>query len=262
MRVAIVQTDPVFGEVRRNIDRALSLMGTVPAELYVLPELFNTGYNFISKDELRSLAEDVHGNVTAIALQKFAKDRSCHIVYGFAENDRGKFYNSAAILAPSGFVGLYRKIHLYDRENLFFEKGDLGFPVFDLPFGKVGIMVCFDWIYPESARTLALKGAQLIAHPANLVLPYCPDAMVTRSLENRVFAATANRVGIEDRGEILLKYIGKSEIVSPRGEILVRMSDATEEIAATDIDLSLALDKRINAFNNLFPDRRPQYYTL
>ncbi len=121
-------------------------------------------------------------------------------------------------------------------------------------------MVCFDWIYPESARTLALKGAQLIAHPSNLVLPHCPDAMVTRCLENRVFAATANRVGREDRGGVDLTYIGKSEVVSPRGEILRRLGEDREEVAVEEVDLSLAKSKRINSHNDLFPDRRPQYY--
>lgn len=235
-------------------------MGTIPADLYVLPELFSTGYNFVSKEEVSSLAEPAQNGTTGRVLENFAREHSCYVVYGFAENDRGKHYNSAALAGPSGLIGVYRKIHLYDRENLFFEKGNLGFQVFDLPFGKIGIMVCFDWIYPESARTLALKGAQIIAHPSNLVMPYCPDAMVTRCLENRVFAATADRVGMENRGGIALTYIGNSEIVSPRGEILVRLGNNKDEIAAVDLDLSLAKSKRINPYNDLLPDRRPEYY--
>ncbi|MEK9136174.1 MAG: nitrilase-related carbon-nitrogen hydrolase, partial [Bacteroidota bacterium] len=135
-------------------------------------------------------------------------------------------------------------------------------PVFDLPFGKVGMMICFDWIYPESARTLALKGAQLIAHPSNLVMPYCPDAMVTRCLENRVFAATANRVGREDRGGITFTYIGKSEIVSPRGEILKRLSDNEASIAVVEVHLAQALNKRLNEFNDLLKGRREEAYSL
>lgn len=258
MRLAIVQTNPIFGDVEHNITRAVSLMDSVVADLYVLPELFNTGYNFADEQEVSRLAEPVSGN-TFHAIAGFAGKRSCYVVYGFPEKD-DKFYNSAALVGPAGFIGLYRKIHLYDRENLFFEKGQLGFPVFSLPFGKVGIMVCFDWMYPESARTLALKGAHLIAHPSNLVLPYCPDAMVTRCLENRVFAATANRVGRENRGGVDLTYIGKSEVVSPRGEILRRLGDDGEEVAVVEVDLSMAEDKRINPYNDLLPDRRPQYY--
>jgi predicted amidohydrolase len=122
------------------------------------------------------------------------------------------------------------------------------------------MMICFDWFYPESARTLALRGAQIIAHPSNLVMPYCPDAMVTRCLENRIFAATSNRVGREDRGGIDLGYIGKSEIVSPRGEILTRLPETGEAIAVVDINPALASSKKLNEFNDLFGGRRPELY--
>jgi predicted amidohydrolase len=117
-------------------------------------------------------------------------------------------------------------------------------------------MVCFDWFFPEAARTLALKGADLIAHPANLVLPYCPEAMRTRCLENRVFAVTCNRVGRE-RG---LRYIGQSQIVDPWGKILSRASGTLEASAAVSVDLRLARSKRLNAANDLFSDRRPAVY--
>lgn len=258
MRLAIVQTKPEFGNVESNIENALSLMQSVSADLYVLPELFNTGYNFIETKEVGDLAEPSNGR-TFQALMAFAAQRSCFVAYGFAER-ADQLYNSAALIGPSGLVGAYRKVHLFDRETLFFKSGNLGFPVFDMPFGKVGMMVCFDWIYPESARTLAMKGAQLIIHPSNLVLPYCPDAMITRCLENRVFAATANRVGNENRGSIDLRFIGTSEIVSPRGEILARLTGDEPGIATVDVDLNEAEQKKINHHNDLLTDRRPEQY--
>ena len=258
MRLAIVQTDPQFGEVQSNINAALALMEGAKADVYVLPELFNTGYNFVDAGEVASLAEPVDGQ-TYGAIAEFARRNSCYVAYGFAEQS-GRIYNSAALVGPDGRVGLFRKVHLFYRETLFFSPGDLGFPVFDLPFGKVGMMICFDWIYPESARTLALHGAQLILHPSNLVMPYCPDAMVTRCLENRVFAATTNRIGNEDRGGISLTYIGKSEIISPRGEILVRLPDGKATVAVVEVDLTQALDKRINEFNDLLEGRRVDQY--
>lgn len=279
-KVAIVQTNPEFGNVQKNIDDAAAMMATVKADVYVLPELFNTGYNFIDIHEVEQLSEPSDG-LTFQQLWKFAKNFSCYIVYGFAERAESEehgaqskvtseirnsqspiYYNSSALVGPDGLIGVYRKVHLYYRENLFFSPGELGFPVFDLPFGKVGMMVCFDWMYPESARTLALNGAQLIAHPSNLVLPYCPDAMVTRCLENRVFAATANRVGSENRGGVEFTYIGKSEIVTPSGEILVRLSDNAPNIEVREIDLELAKNKQINEFNDLLMGRKPEQYTL
>lgn len=260
MRIAVVQTQPIFGEVRTNIDVALAGMQQLEADLFVLPELFNTGYNFTSTEEVHTLAEASDG-FTYHRIADFAAKKSCYVVYGFAEK-AGKIFNSAALVGPSGLIGVYRKIHLFDREHLFFTPGDLGFPVFDLPFGKIGIMICFDWIYPESARSLVLKGAQLIAHPSNLVLPHCPDAMVTRCLENRIFAATANRVGNENRGGFDLRFIGTSEIVSPRGEILKRLSTEKPEVGVSDIDLGLASDKKINTFNDLLGGRRTDQYSL
>jgi 5-aminopentanamidase len=260
MRIAVVQTSPIFGEVKKNVAEALSLMETAAADLYILPELFNTGYNFVDEKEVRDGAEPAEG-LTYHAMYEWAKGHSCYVTYGFAEQ-ANKIYNSALLVGPGGVLGLYRKVHLFDRENIFFAPGDLGFPVFELPFGKVGIMICFDWMFPESARSLALKGAQLIAHPANLVLPYCPDAMVTRCLENRVFTATADRVGEEQRGGIDLKFIGTSEIVAPSGQILCKLGIREPAISVIDVDLALAKNKQANKYNHVFRGRRPDQYNL
>ena len=123
-------------------------------------------------------------------------------------------------------------------------------------FGKIGVMVCFDWYYPESARTLMLKGAELIAHPSNLVLPHCPEAMKTRALENRVYAVTADRVGVEHG----LRYIGQSQIVNPHGQIIYRASQTTEECVVMNIELALARDKAVTPKNDLLKDRAPRTY--
>ena len=122
-------------------------------------------------------------------------------------------------------------------------------------------MVCFDWYYPESARTLALKGADIICHPSNLVLPHCPDAMVTRCLENHVFSITANRIGSEERGgKKRLTFIGKSEVVGPRGKIAHRAPEDREDLAVVDIDPKEARDKSLNPYNDLLRDRRTALY--
>lgn len=260
MRIAVVQTNPTFGEIARNIRSALSLMDTVKADVFVLPELFSTGYDFVNAKEVESLSESIDGT-TFQTLAQWIRMKSCYVVYGFAEKSVN-FYNSAALIGPSGLVGLYRKIHLFNRENVLFTPGDFGFPVFDLPYGRIGIMICFDWIYPESARSLALKGAQLIVHPSNLVLPDCPDAMITRCLENRVFTATADRVGKEKRSGNELRFIGTSEIVAPNGTVLCRLGDEKEEISVVEIDLTLSNRKRINDHNDLLVDRRTRQYFL
>lgn len=260
MKVAVVQTDPRFGEKKKNIDQALDLMRTVSADIYVLPELFASGYNFISIEETRTLAEEFQDGETYTALKQFVVEHHCYVVYGFAEKKGTTLFNSAGMIGFDGREELYRKIHLFDREKLFFQPGDLGFNVYETPFGKIGMMICFDWYFPESTRTLALKGAQLIAHPSNLVLPNCPNSMPTRCLENRIFAATSNRIGIEDRGGVRLSYIGQSQVTSMKGEILHRAAIDKAEIIVSEIDISLADNKNVTKNNHLFIDRRPQYY--
>jgi len=260
MVVAVVQTDPTFSAVSKNIDQALSLMRTAQADLYVLPELFASGYNFTTEEEARSLAEPFQQGTTFPAVAAFAKEQKATVVYGFAERDGDEVYNSAALVSHDGTTGLYRKLHLFDREKLFFAPGNLPFRVFQTPAGPVGVMICFDWYFPESMRTLALRGAHIIAHPSNLVLPHCPDSMPVRCRENRVFAVTANRVGAENRGGISLSFIGQSQITSSRGEILARASATGAEIHTRTIDPDEAKSKRLTGMNDLFEDRRPEFY--
>jgi predicted amidohydrolase len=185
-----------------------------------------------------------------------------HLVVGLPECEGEQCYNSAIVVGPSGFVGSYRKSHLFFEETLFFTPGNSGLHVWDIGKARIGVMICFDWYYPEVARTLVLQGADILCHPANLVLPSCPDAMITRSLENRVFSLTANRVGQEARGgKSPLTYIGKSGLISPRGEILSRAPIDKEELTVLEIDLAEARDKSINPYNDLLKDRRPHLYT-
>jgi predicted amidohydrolase len=168
----------------------------------------------------------------------------------------GHLYNSAAVFADGKHLATYRKIHLFDRENEWFLPGNEEPQVVDWKGHKIGVMVCFDWAFPEVARILALKGADIILHPANLVLPYCQNAMITRSIENRVFTATANRVGTE-RGVV---FSGMSQVISPKGEVLLRLQEEKLRVACVDLDLSLARDKKITKRNDVMEDRRPSIY--
>src|SRR4030066_386459 len=125
-----------------------------------------------------------------------------------------------------------------------------------------GIYIFFDWFFPESMRVLALMGAEIIAHPANLVLPYCPAAMPVRCLENRVYAITANRIGEENKKEgQSLRFIGQSLIASPEGEVFVKASENEEVLMVADIKPESARDKSLTALNNVFNDRRPEMYS-
>jgi predicted amidohydrolase len=260
MKIGYVQFNPTFGEIEKNIDHAEALIGSATADLLVLPELFNTGYLITSKEEIRSIAEEVPGGRTTRRLAAIAKKRNVHLVAGMAERSGGKIFNAAVLVSQKGFVASYRKVHLFFEEKLWFDPGDGEFPVFDIGPCRVGIMVCFDWFFPESMRALALKGAQIVCHPSNLVLPYCQTAMITRCLENRVFAVTCNRTGTEERGGKTLRYTGASQVVDTGGNILSRAGEHEEVAVVVDIDPAKALDKQLNLHNNLFGDRRPGLY--
>ena len=262
MNVAMVQFAPVFGEVQENLRAIEEACAGLSADLVVLPELCTTGYQFRDRQELLQLAEPA-GGPSLEKLRGVAAACGGHLVSGFAEKEADRVYNSAALLGPDGVVGIYRKVHLFSEEKRLFEPGDVGFPVFRMGGVPVGMMVCFDWIFPESARSLALGGAWVIAHCANLVLPFCQDALITRALENRVFIASSNRIGTEERvaGQ---KYVftGKSRIVGPDGKILADGPPDAPALITAEIDPSQASDKKVTPLNHVFRDRRTDQYRM
>jgi predicted amidohydrolase len=265
VRAGFVQTAPAFGEAEPNLARAGAMVRAVAAfDVLVLPELFSTGYLFRDRAEAMAAARAT-AEPTLAALAAWARERGGWIAAGFAEPDGDRVFNSAALVGPDGTTRIYRKIHLFDRETGIFDPGDRPFAAWDVPLRsgtvRVGMMVCFDWIFPESMRSLCLDGAELILHPSNLVTPFCQDAMVTRCLENMAFAVTANRCGGDDRGDGLrLDFTGRSRITGPRGRVLAEGPEGTEATDVVAIDLGAARDKRLTARNDLLRDRRPAMY--
>jgi predicted amidohydrolase len=255
MRVGYIQTDPQITDVPGNLRRAKEVLEEIDADLVVLPELFNTGYA-LRRSELSGLAEAATGGPTINCLKDLSEDRGMAIVAGFAERGDGVYYNSAALVTPSK-VRVHRKVHLFGEEKRLFEEGS-SFDVHRYGGTRVGMMVCFDWFFPESCRTLMLRGAEVIAHPANLVLPFWPKAALTRAVENRVFIATASRVGSE-RG---IDFIGSSQIVSPPGEVLASAGREATEHEVVEIDPSISREKSVTPLNDILKDRRPEAYRL
>ncbi len=261
MRVGYVQFNPVFGARQINFKKVQKLLKNVQADLLVLPELFATGYTFTSKQESHDLAEET-GEETTIFLQNLAKDTGAVIVAGLPLKKQDKVYNAAIIVNDHEVIGMYEKIHLFNKEKLWFSPGDEGFKVFDIRPWKLGVMICWDWIFPESSRTLALMGADLIAHPTNLVLPYCQKAMTTRCIENHIFAITANRYGSEARGDDKFEFGGQSQITNPWGEVLSSGPKTGDSVDVIEIDPALSRDKKLTPLNDLLTDRREKYYRI
>lgn len=261
-RVALLQTNPVFGDVAANLDAVEASIEGLRADLLVLPEFFATGYSFRDRAEAMSMAEVFPGGETIRRLRDWSRTTGGVIVAGYAERDGDALYNAAAVVAAGEPLDSYRKIHLFGRERDCFEPGDRPFSVVEHGGLRVGTMICFDWIYPEAARTLALRGADVIAHPSNLVLPgWCQRAMCTRALENRVYTVTANRYGEEHRDpHPVLSFTGASRIVDPLGQVVADAPSAGDALLEATIDVALSRDKQIPSGNCLFLERRPAFY--
>ena len=260
MKVGFLQTCPLLGRKDENIERAISSIRGAKADLLVLPEFFNTGYLFESEEELKRSAEIIPDGATFSKMADLAAQENVNLVYGIAEREGEKFFNSSVLVTPKGDFSVYRKLHLFDREKLWFSPGDKELKVFDIGSSKVGMMICFDWIFPEVTRILALKGAEIICHPSNLILPYCQSAMITRCIENGVFSITANRTGTEEKAGVKLSFTGNSQIVDPKGNILAKADEYQEGVWTVEIDPGMARDKKLTPHNHLFEDRRPEFY--
>ncbi len=260
MKIGYLQLRTKFGEPEANRRRAASLLRSERFDLLVLPELCFSGYFMPSRDAAFELSEPFATGPSFDLVRELSHKGGGATVFGFPERDGDKVYNSAALVLPGGESFLYRKTHLFFREKEWFDPGDTGLRVFDCQGVRIGLMICFDWVFPEAMRKLMLDGADIVCHPSNLVLPYCQDAMVTRCLENRVYAVTANRIGTDRQGEDEFTFTGLSQITATKGEILSRAPAEDEAVAFAEIDPARARDKSVTALNNILTDRRPDLY--
>lgn len=260
MRVGYLQYNVVFGEPETNRRRVAELIGDARFDLLVLPELCFSGYFMPSRKATFALAEEFQRGNSFEFIMEIAKRHNGAVVFGFPELSGDKVYNSAAIVLPDGTSHLYRKTHLFNLEKKWFDPGDTGFSIREFHGARIGMMICFDWRFPESARTLMLKGADIICHPSNLVLPHCQDAMVTRCLENGVYAITCNRWGVDKQGGEEIGFTGRSQITSTNGEVLARAGTEEDILTIVEIDPLRARDKSVNSLNDMVSDRKDEYY--
>jgi len=260
-KVGFYQFAPEFGAISTNLSQVVAALNGVDADIIVLPELAFTGYYFQDRDELATLAEDPTVSPTLSALVQLCHENGFHLVTGFAEKSGEKIFNSALLINGEGILHTYRKLHLFNTESEYFDAGDLPLQIINIDGINIGLMVCYDWAFPEVARTLALQGADLICHPSNLVLPWCQQAMLTRCMENGLFAITTNRIGSDIRPRGTLNFTGQSQIAGPKGAVIHQASAEKEALFIIDIDLAQARDKKVTPLSDLFNDRRPEFYS-
>lgn len=263
MRVGFLQFYPKLFHEKQNLNKISLMLQNCNTDLVVLPELCTSGYSFESKEEMGPLSSTANGRIPDF-FKQIAEREGIALVAGFLEKDRELFYNSQILVDPFGNQTIYRKTHLFLNEKDIFVPGNTGFKVAKYKNAFLGLMVCFDWIFPESSRTLSIMGADILCHSANLVLPFCQKAMITRSIENHVYTVTSNRIGSEKNKnkDQELTFTGLSQITDPQGNILVRANETEEVLMSVDIDPEIARNKMITEKNHLFEDRRKEFYDL
>ena len=266
-RIACVQMDVAIGEVeanRRKIGERIRAATDTGAQLVIFPECALTGYCFDSLEEAAEFAEPIDGP-SSESVAEACRQTGTYAVVGFIEKDGSNFYNAAMVVGPSGVIGSYRKVHLpFLGVDRFLKLGDRPFEILELPFGKVGINICYDASFPEAARALKLLGAELIILPTNWPTGAWRTAefvINARACENHVNFAAVNRVGVERGWE----FIGRSKVVDFNGDTLGEASRDKEEILFAEVDLQEANKNKIvnivGAYEiDRLADRRPEFY--
>jgi predicted amidohydrolase len=269
-KVAAVQFDPLFGDKKGNVKKTLLKIEEAAsrgAGLVVLPELCNTGYMFSSREEAFSLAEAVPGGETVKAWEEAAKRLGVYLAAGITEREGQDLYNSAALIGPEGYIGSFRKVHLWNEEKLYFEPGNLGMPVYHTPLGRIGMLICFDGWFPELYRLAAVQGADIICVCTNWVpMKNQPDNMLAMSNIlamgnahcNGLNVICADRCGVE-RGQ---PFIGQSLIVGHDGWPLAGpASKDKEEILYAAINIKKTrCSRQWGALTHILRDRRGDVY--
>ncbi len=271
IRIGCIQSNPIFGDIDSNLKKFKEFVSEADADLLVFPELAFTGYFFTSSQQAKQYSQPVDG-MLAKKIRQIAKEHNVAIVTGFLEEANGSLYNSAIAIDRNGkLVGHYRKVHLFYYEKVVFEIGDHGFPVCVIEVRnsekiKLGLQICYDWRFPEVTRSLAIKGAEVVAIPSNIVTTtgMLLDTLKVRAFENKVIVAFADRIGIEkaeidDKSEELV-FRGESCIINYNGNLISLCSNHEESIAYADVLTEETRSKIINKFNNIISDRQEDIY--
>ncbi len=270
IRIAAAQIDVQLGKAEHNLAKTLAYSGEAAgndADLVVFPECALTGYGFDSREEALPAAQTVPGPATD-TVSALCSDLGIHVIFGMLEKVEDKLYNTAVLIGPDGIAFKYHKNHIpFQGVDRFVDKGDVPFQLCNAGDVRIGLQICYDIFFPESARVHSLLGADLVTLPTNFatmgVVARASFILNTRAIENKVYVLSCNRVGIE-RG---YPFCGKSKIVDPMGVTLAEASSDKDEIIYAEIDPANARTKRITHAAgeweiDRMADRRPELYGM
>jgi predicted amidohydrolase len=257
-KVATVQFEPTLFEKERNIVRLLELCeaaATAGARLIVTPEMGTTGYCWFDRAEVAPFVETIPGTTTD-RFAALARKHDCYIVVGIPEVDSDDIYfNCAVLIGPEGVVGWHRKTHPYISEPKWAAAGDLGHQVFDTPIGRIALLICMDIHFVETARLVALQGADVICHISNWLAERTPAPYwISRAFENNCYLIESNRWGLERT----VQFSGGSCVIAPDGTVMA-VIDGGDGFALTDMDLDAARARCVGS-EAVFSQRRPELY--
>ena len=267
VRIAAVQMEPRLKKKEENLEKIILKAREATgegAELIVFPECALTGYMFNSRKEALPYAETIPGLATK-KLTELCRELGIYVVVGMLEVDSDRCFNVAVLVEPQGLVGKYRKTHLpFLGVDRFLDHGDKPFQVYKTPIGNIGMHICYDCNFPETARVMALQGADILALPTNWPTGRGNISLYvvnTRALENRVHVVAADRIGVE-RGST---FLGMSKIANAWGDTLIEGSRDREEILYAEVSLADARQKHVVIKPGEFEldfigDRRPELY--
>lgn len=255
LQVACLQFAPVLGEAEENLEVTVALIEEAVAsgsELIVLPELALSGYGFRDREHAAELSEEIPSGRGVQAWRELARRHRVWLVGGLAEEASDGVYDSSVLIDREGDVrSVYRKMHLWSRENLWFDPGKEVGAVVDLPFGRLAMAICFDLWIPELFRWYGSNGAEIVCMPSNWSAtreltgsdrPIVDHLAITSAHVNAIYIAAADRGGAEDGRD----FLGASMVVSPRGDVLARASDADGEtlVLRAEVDPAEAVKRK------------------
>ncbi|MGJ4942619.1 nitrilase-related carbon-nitrogen hydrolase [Bradyrhizobium sp. HKCCYLS1011] len=257
-KVAAVQFEPVMCEKERNITRLLELCEQAAAagvRLIVTPEMGTTGYCWHDRAEVAPFVEKIPGSTTH-RFAAFARRHNCYVVIGMPEvDDDDIYYNTAVLIGPDGVIGRHRKTHPYISEPKWAASGDLHNQVFETGIGRIALLICMDIHFLETARLMALGGADIICHISNWLAERTPAPYwISRAFENSCYVIESNRWGLERT----VQFSGGSCVIAPDGSI-VAVIDKGDGIAAAEVDLATTRQRRVLG-EAVFAQRRPELY--
>lgn len=240
------------------------------AQVCCLQEIFYGPY-FCAEQDCRwyDMAEPIPDGPTIKLMQELAAKHGMVLVVPIYELDMtGIYYNSAAVIDETGtYLGKYRKHHIPHChpgfwEKFYFKPGNLGYPVFQTRFGRIGVYICYDRHFPEGARELGLNGAEIVFNPSATVAGLSEYLwkleQPAHAVANQYFVGAINRVGTEAPWDIG-QFYGTSYFCDPRGQIVAEASRDQDEVLVADLDLDMI--KEVRDTWQFFRDRRPESYT-